>query len=105
MEDDWFSLGKGATAGAVSVASSDGTLTFSVAQVKALNASPPTNIVGGYDIVDGAGEIRQAIGDGEEWILTEAGTVTVDGGTVELTVNEYQNIEFETRGHQGLRDR
>ena len=106
VEDDWFSLGKGATAGAVSVESSDGTLTFSVAQVKALNASPSTNIVGGYDIVDGAGEIHQAIGEGEEWILTEAGTVTVDGGTVELNVNSVPEYRVrKPRGHQGLRDR
>ena len=62
--------------------------------MNALNgATPPVTIIGGYDITDTAGAIEQAFTDSVEPILENAGTVTVSGGTADLSVEQYQKLE------------
>ena len=89
IADDGSSLG--VIAGADSVESSDSnTLTFTVAEVKALNTGTVT-IVGGYAVSDSGSNIALAFDNGDEGVLTGAVSVKTTS-TATLTVAEFKSL-------------
>ena len=71
--------------------SDSNTLTFTVAEVKALNTGAVT-IVGGYAVSDSGSNIALAFDNGDEGVLTGAVSVKTTS-TATVTVAEYKQLE------------